>query len=150
MLFRSSDNKLNEQFPGDLSDVGIILQGGLYNTVLRVMQRVGLADTFGNSRIPIYCMNVTYPMVPDEVTQFCAGKRAVLMMEEGHPDYIEQMLKAIVGIEICVTRISGKWKTSQNRPAHDRAGVSAALRASGDANAIAMADAVDGASKPPA
>ena len=65
-------------------------------------------------------------------------------------DYIEQMLKAIVGIEICVTRISGKWKTSQNRPAHDRAGVSAALRASGDANAIAMADAVDGASKPPA
>ena len=40
------------------------MQGGLYNTVLRVMQRIGLADTFGNSRIPIYCMNVTYPQVP--------------------------------------------------------------------------------------
>ena len=102
------DNKLNEQFPGDSNEVGIILQGGLYNTVLRVMQRIGLADTFGNSRIPIYCMNVTYPMVPDEITQFCAGKRAVLMMEEGHPDYIEQMLNTALRRADINARIFGK------------------------------------------
>lgn len=42
-------------------------------------------------------------------------------------DYIEQLKKAIVGIEIPVTSIVGKWKVSQNRPATDRAGVKAAL-----------------------
>src|SRR5262245_10223008 len=102
------DNKLNEQFPGDLEDIGIILQGGLYNTVMRVMQRVGLADAYGKSRIPIYCMNVTYPMVPEEVTQFCAGKRAVLMMEEGHPDYIEQMLCTVLRRADLNTKVFGK------------------------------------------
>jgi indolepyruvate ferredoxin oxidoreductase alpha subunit len=103
-----ADNKLNEVFPGDLSDIGIIMQGGLYNTVMRVMQRIGLADAFGKSRIPIYCMNVTYPMVPEEVTQFCAGKRAVLMMEEGHPDYIEQMLCTVLRRADLNTKVFGK------------------------------------------
>ena len=102
------DNKLNEQFPGDCGDIGIVMQGGLYNTVMRVMQRMGLADAFGNSRIPIYCMNVTYPMVPDEMTQFCAGKRAVLMIEEGHPDYIEQMLCTVLRRADLNTKVFGK------------------------------------------
>jgi len=103
-----SENKLNEQFPGDLSEIGIIMQGGLYNTVMRVMQRIGLADAFGKSRIPLYCMNVTYPMVPDEITAFCAGKRAVLMMEEGHPDYIEQALNTVLRRADINTRVFGK------------------------------------------
>jgi transcriptional regulator len=42
-------------------------------------------------------------------------------------DYIEQLKKAIVGIEIPVTSITGKWKTSQNRPPVDRVTVKAAL-----------------------
>jgi transcriptional regulator len=42
-------------------------------------------------------------------------------------DYIEQLKKVIVGIEIPVTSILGKWKVSQNRPANDRSGVKAAL-----------------------
>ena len=103
-----ADNKLNENFPGDIADLGIIIQGGLYNTALRVMQRVGLADAFGNSRIPIYVLNVCYPMVPDEVTAFCAGKRAVLMMEEGHPDYIEQALCTILRRADINTKVFGK------------------------------------------
>jgi indolepyruvate ferredoxin oxidoreductase alpha subunit len=41
-------------------------------------------------------MNVTYPVVDEEVLRFCAGKRAVLMVEEGQPDYIEQNLNAIL------------------------------------------------------
>jgi indolepyruvate ferredoxin oxidoreductase alpha subunit len=102
------DNKLNETFDGDLSEVGIIMQGGLYNTVLRVMQRIGLADPSGNSRIPIFCMNVTYPHVPEEIVTFCAGKRAVLMMEEGHPDYIEQSVNTILRRADVNTRVYGK------------------------------------------
>jgi transcriptional regulator len=47
-------------------------------------------------------------------------------------DYIEQMLKAIVGIRIEVTRVEAKWKLSQNRSAADRAGVAQGLADGGD------------------
>jgi transcriptional regulator len=47
-------------------------------------------------------------------------------------DYIEQMLKAIVGIEIVIERLEGKWKVSQNRAQTERAGVVAGLQARGD------------------
>lgn len=54
-------------------------------------------------------------------------------------DYVERMLSAIVGIEIPVSRMLGKWKISQNRPAADRAGVADGLMETGDAAAAAMA-----------
>ena len=57
-------------------------------------------------------------------------------------DYIETMLGAIVGIEIPVTRLVGKWKTSQNRPAVDRAGVVKGLREIDDRDAATMASVV--------
>lgn len=44
-------------------------------------------------------------------------------------DFIERMMVAIVGVEIVITRLSGKWKVSQNQPAANRAGVAAGLRA---------------------
>jgi len=56
--------------------------------------------------------------------------------------FIEPMLKAIVGIEIPIARIEGKWKVSQNRPAEDRAGVVAVLRGSEDPVQRAMAELV--------
>ena len=102
------DNGLNEFFDGDCDDVGIICQGGLYNSVMRGLQQLGLADPFGNSRIPIYCMNVTYPMVPEEVTEFCAGKRSVCIVEEGFPDYLEQALNAMLRKADLNTTIVGK------------------------------------------
>ena len=58
-------------------------------------------------------------------------------------DFIAKQLGAIVGIEIQLTRLIGKWKTSQNRPAADRKGVVAGLRDSEDPAARAMADAVE-------
>jgi indolepyruvate ferredoxin oxidoreductase alpha subunit len=88
--------RLNEVFPGRLEEIGIICQGGLYNSVIRALQQLDLADAFGEAAIPILCLNVTYPLVPEEITQFCAGKRAVLMVEEGHPDYLEQAVNAIL------------------------------------------------------
>lgn len=102
------DNKLNEFFDGDFNEIGLILQGGLYNGVMRALQLLGLADSFGNSRIPMYVMNVTYPVIDEEVIQFCEGRRAVLLLEEGQPDYIEQNLHAILRKAGVSTHLSGK------------------------------------------
>lgn len=99
---------LNEFFDGERDDVGIILQGGMYNSVIRALEHLGLSDSFGNSRIPLYVMNVTYPVIDEEVQQFCAGKKAVLMVEEGQPEYIEQALHAILRRAGIDTRVCGK------------------------------------------
>jgi transcriptional regulator len=63
--------------------------------------------------------------------------------------FVASQMKGIVGIEIPISRIEGKWKVSQNRPAADREGVVAGLREAGEADANAMADLVArlGASK---
>ncbi len=102
------DNRLNEIFAGDLQDVGLIVQGGIYNSLMRALERLGLADAFGASRIPVYCLNVTYPLVPDELTAFCAGKSAVLVVEEGFPDYIEQAINVTLRKADVQTRVHGK------------------------------------------
>jgi indolepyruvate ferredoxin oxidoreductase alpha subunit len=87
-------NGMNETFPGDMQDVGILCQGGLYNAVVRALQTLGLADAFGASRVPIYCMNVTYPLVPEEIVGFARTKKSVLVVEEGQPAYIEDAIEA--------------------------------------------------------
>jgi len=102
------DHGLNETFEGDIKDVGIITQGGLYNTVLRALERVGLADPYGNARIPIHALNVTYPMVDEQLSEFCAGKKHVLVVEEGFPDYIEQHINATLRKADLQTKIHGK------------------------------------------
>src|ERR671922_378287 len=86
--------KLNEVFAGDMQDIGILCQGGLYNAVIRALQTLGLADAFGAAEMPIYCLNVTYPLVPEEIIDFCKGKREVLIVEEGQPAYIEEAVLA--------------------------------------------------------
>ncbi len=101
-------NGLNELFEGSNEHVGIIVQGGLYNSLLRTLERLGLADTFGNSDIPIYVMNVTYPLVDDEILSFCGSKRAVLLVEEGQPNYIEQSINSVLRNRDCDTRLVGK------------------------------------------
>jgi transcriptional regulator len=58
-------------------------------------------------------------------------------------DFVEQMSRQIVGIEIPITRIFGKWKVSQNRSAADRSGVVAGLKASAVPESVQMADLVD-------
>jgi indolepyruvate ferredoxin oxidoreductase alpha subunit len=88
------EKKLNEVFAGEMSDTGILCQGGMYNAVLRALQQLGLADAFGQSRVPIYCMNVAYPVIPEEIVEFCAPKKRVLVVEEGQPAYIEDAVQA--------------------------------------------------------
>jgi indolepyruvate ferredoxin oxidoreductase alpha subunit len=101
-------NRLNETFEGDLDDIGIIVQGGLYNSVLRTLQQLDLADAFGHARVPIQCLNVTYPLIPDEIAGFCEGKRTVLIVEEGQPNYLEEAINALLRRYNSATMVIGK------------------------------------------
>ena len=102
------EHKLNEKIDGDLDDIGIIVMGGLTNSILRALERMGLADVFGVSRVPILVLNVVYPLVPEELREFCASKRAVLVVEEGYPDYIEQAVHVELRRADIQTRVLGK------------------------------------------
>jgi indolepyruvate ferredoxin oxidoreductase, alpha subunit len=102
------EHKLNEVFEGDAEDIGIVLQGGMYNTVLRGLEVLGLADVFGESRIPLYVLNVTYPLIDGELVRFCAGKSAILVVEEGQPEFIEQAVNTILRRADVQTRVEGK------------------------------------------
>jgi indolepyruvate ferredoxin oxidoreductase alpha subunit len=99
---------LNEVFDGARKDIGIIVQGGLYNALVRTLERLGLADTYGNCEIPIYVLNVAYPLIDDDVVEFCGGKRAVLLVEEGQPNYIEQAVNSILRNADNETPVVGK------------------------------------------
>jgi transcriptional regulator len=59
-------------------------------------------------------------------------------------DYIDKMMAAVVGIEIVITRLLGKWKVSQNQPAQNQAGVIQGLRARAraDVQSLAMVELI--------
>jgi transcriptional regulator len=63
-------------------------------------------------------------------------------------DFIDEMCRMIIGIEIRLHRIEGKWKMSQNRSPEDRAGVIVGLRARGRAVDLEMADLIEAADPP--
>ncbi|WP_127115811.1 indolepyruvate ferredoxin oxidoreductase subunit alpha [Shimia sediminis] len=86
------DKQINEFFGNEKSKVGIITQGGMYNGVQRALHRLGLSDIYGTSDAHILCLNAVYPLATSQILEFCEGKDAVLVVEEGHPDYIEQAI----------------------------------------------------------
>lgn len=62
-------------------------------------------------------------------------------------DYIEKLIGAVVGIEVVISRLSGKWKLSQNQPAQNRDGVIDGLREGGRADALAIAALIERAGR---
>jgi indolepyruvate ferredoxin oxidoreductase, alpha subunit len=102
------EQHLNEFFADGTQDFGIILQGGMYNTTVRSLELLGLCSAFGDTQIPLYVLNVTYPLIDEEVKRFCIGKRAVLVIEEGQPEFIEQNLHAILRKADIQTKVHGK------------------------------------------
>ena len=102
------EHQINEFFASTANDFGIVLQGGMYNGVLRALEILGLANAFGESQIPLYVLNVTYPLVDDEFKTFCTGKRGLLIVEEGQPDFIEQNIHSILRKADVQTRVHGK------------------------------------------
>ena len=101
------DHHLNEHFGPD-APLGIVVQGGMYNGLIRALQRLGLADLYGETQVPIYVLNVTYPLLRDEVLAFCMGKDDVLVVEEGQPDFIEQAIGAMLYRAGATVRLHGK------------------------------------------
>ena len=103
-----TEHKLNETFGPDKAKIGIVLQGGMYNGVIRALQRLGLANVYGDTEIPLYVLNVTYPLVDSEFLAFCEDKDAVLVVEEGQPDYIEQAFGSMLYKAGSTTKLAGK------------------------------------------
>jgi len=103
-----TDNQLNEVFDGDLKDFGIIVQGGLYNSLIRRLQALGLADHFGATQVPILVLNVLHPLVPGQIVEFCRGRASVLVAEEGNPEFIEHQINTILRRADIQTRVHGK------------------------------------------
>lgn len=102
------DHKLNERFGPQQAPVGIVVQGGMYNGVVRALQRLGLADIYGETQVPLYVLNVTYPLVSSEFLDFAQGKQSLLVVEEGQPEFIEQTLSTFLYRAQGTVRLHGK------------------------------------------
>ena len=103
-----AEHRLNEIFEGQERDIGIVVQGGLYNGLMRALKLLGLADDFGGCRIPIYVLNVVYPIVPEELTSFGGSKKAIFVLEEGQPEFIEQEIAMHLRRADLQTKLHGK------------------------------------------
>jgi indolepyruvate ferredoxin oxidoreductase alpha subunit len=103
-----AERRLNEHHPGDNAEIGIVMQGGLWNTTVRGLHALGLADVYGHTAVPLLVLNVLHPTVPEELIGFLRGKRRVLVVEEGMPNYLEQELKAIAHEARLSVEIHGK------------------------------------------
>jgi indolepyruvate ferredoxin oxidoreductase alpha subunit len=114
------EHGLNELLPGKHDDLGLIVQGGLTNTLVRALQQFGLADAFGELDIPTLVLNVTSPLVPDQIAEFCAGKRAVLVLEEGQPEYIEQEIATLLRRRDIQTPLQRQGPAAHGRRVHRR------------------------------
>ena len=104
---------LNEVFGGKApggrhGDVGIIVQGGIRNALMRALHELDLADVEGNTDLPILVLNVVYPLVPEEILDFARGKSALLVVEEGQPEYIEHEIGSILRRAGVQAALSGK------------------------------------------
>ncbi len=90
------ERQLNEFFAEGVDDIGIVVQGGGYNNLVRALGQLERADVYGNSQVPLYVMNVAYPLIDAELKRFCQGKRAILVLEEGQPNFVEQNIALIL------------------------------------------------------
>ena len=102
------EHGLNELFDGPRKGLGLVVQGGLSHALLRALQELGLCDAFGASQIPMLVLNVTYPLVPEQLADFAVGKDAVLVVEEGQPEFIEQEFATLLRRRDIQTPLHGK------------------------------------------
>jgi indolepyruvate ferredoxin oxidoreductase alpha subunit len=102
------EHRLNEHRPGPEAALGIVMQGGLWNTVARGLHALGLADVHGRTPVPLLVLNALHPLVPEELIGFLRGKRHVLVVEEGMPNYIERELGALAHEARLEVEVHGK------------------------------------------
>jgi indolepyruvate ferredoxin oxidoreductase, alpha subunit len=102
------ERRINEQLGGRHTQLGLIVQGGLTSNLIRALQHLQLADDDGAPHLPVLILNAVYPLVPEQITGFCAGKAAVLVLEEGAPKYIEQEVATHLLRAGSTTRLHGE------------------------------------------
>ena len=102
------ERQMNEVFGPRDGKLGIVVQGGMYNGLIRALQRLGLADIYGATQVPIYVLNVTYPLISSEFLEFAAGKDDLLVVEEGQPEFIETQLGSYLYRAGGTARLHGK------------------------------------------
>lgn len=73
-------------------------------------------------------------------SQHETGREQAWAVSDAPPDYVEKMLKAIVGLELPISRLEGKWKLSQNRSEQDREGVARGLEKEATESSLNLAD----------
>ena len=103
-----SNNSLNEFFEGEIEEIGLIVQGGLYNNLIAALKEMNMSDSLGNTKISIYVLNVVHPLIPDEVISYAKNFKALLVIEEGQPQYIEQELGLLFHKEEIEVNLVGK------------------------------------------
>ncbi len=133
---------MNEHMAGAGHRFGVILQGGTYGVVMRALARLGLADGFGACEVPLLVLNVIHPLVPEEITDFLAGKDSVLVVEEGHPALIENQVRAFAQEAGLSCRVYGKDTiptTGEYIAGVVRAGLAAYLAAAAPKDIVAPA-----------
>ena len=102
------NNGINELFNGEDNSIGIITHGSLYNSLIRCLYNLGESDLSGKSSVPILNLNVTYPLVPEQITDFISDKKSVLILEEGMPNLIEEQIRSIAQRNKVYSDILGK------------------------------------------
>ena len=103
-----SNNSLNEFFEGEIEEIGLIVQGGLYNNLIAALKEMDMSDSLGNTKISIYVLNIVHPLIPDEVISYAKKFKALLVIEEGQPQYIEQELGLLFHKEKIEVSLAGK------------------------------------------
>ena len=103
-----SNNSLNEFFQGEIEEIGLIVQGGLYNNLIAALKEMNMSDSLGNTKISIYVLNIVHPLIPDEVISYAKKFKALLVIEEGQPQYIEQELGLLFHKEKIEVSLAGK------------------------------------------
>ncbi|MCG2633490.1 MAG: indolepyruvate ferredoxin oxidoreductase subunit alpha [Gammaproteobacteria bacterium] len=92
------DRGMNERFGNPQGRIGIITHGVVFNTIMRILSLVGLADESGQTHeaIDILQLNVVNPLCDDQLLEFMAGKERVLLVEEGQPELLETQIRALL------------------------------------------------------
>ena len=103
-----SNNSLNEFFQGEIEEIGLIVQGGLYNNLIAALKEMNMSDSLGNTKISIYVLNIVHPLIPDEVISYAKKFKALLVIEEGQPQYIEQELGLLFHKKKIEVSLAGK------------------------------------------
>ncbi len=90
------ENSLNEIHQGSIQNIGLVVQGGLYNNLISTLKEMSLSDETGNSKISIYILNIVHPLVPEEIENYAKKFKGLLIIEEGQPPYIEQEIGLLI------------------------------------------------------